>query len=472
MDKETLMDVLPWFVVGAVIVITFIVEWFSRVAAIKRRYQVPGLNRESIKEGNLPRMVAAGSVHAFLEQLHAQFGPVASFWWGPRYCVSVCEQGAFEQYIFGVEHKPADIYQPLEHVFGSDCVFFTPESDVVARRNIYNISFYNQTSLERHFRCFQRVADEMLETLKHVTEDDHVATSDVMSSYAMKAVLYSLCGDTTLPDSDIRFLQQTSASICSLIEEMLLKPTSEERSALIRTEQEKIRDLLGDVVSDRKDHSPEADDKLFIDHVIDGEVPLSDLITYLLLGCYKTSNLLSWAVYYLCRHTDVQSKLHEEIQTILGDEHMTLASIPRLEYMQQVLNETMRRSALVPWTARVKAGPCLLGGYKVPGQTPVILALGIAGRNPEVFCEPEKFDPDRFSIENTQLQKPLSFVPFGFPGNRKCPADLFSFAHASVALVTILRNFRIKMVTEQDVKPMHGFVTIPSEEIWLTLLKR
>ena len=57
---------------------------------------VPGLNASDETLGNLDDITAAGSFHQFLSQLHEKFGPIASFWYGPQYCVSVCNAQGFK----------------------------------------------------------------------------------------------------------------------------------------------------------------------------------------------------------------------------------------------------------------------------------------------------------------------------------------------------------------------------------------
>ena len=83
-----------------------------------------------------------------------------------------------------------------------------------------------------------------------------------------------------------------------------------------------------------------------------------------------------------------------------------------------------------------------------------------------------RFDPDRFSPENSKSRPSFAFQPFGFAGKRVCPGQKFAYAEAVVALVTILRKFKLKMVEGQVVTPTFGLVTHPTEEIWITLQKR
>ena len=81
------------------------------------------------------------------------------------------------------------------------------------------------------------------------------------------------------------------------------------------------------------------------------------------------------------------------------------------------------------------------------------------------------FDPDRFG-PNAPKRHPLSYQPFGFAGKRKCPGYRFAYYESIVFLVAIVRNFKISLVSDDDAIPVHGIVTSPKEEIYVTIEKR
>lgn len=57
---------------------------------------VPGLDPLDDITGNIDDITSAGSFHEFLVDLHEKFGPIASFWYGPKYCISVGSATAFK----------------------------------------------------------------------------------------------------------------------------------------------------------------------------------------------------------------------------------------------------------------------------------------------------------------------------------------------------------------------------------------
>jgi len=140
-------------------------------------------------------------------------------------------------------------------------------------------------------------------------------------------------------------------------------------------------------------------------------------------------------------------------------------------YLQQVINETLRCSQLAPFAARVKDTDEIIGGHEIAAGTPVILALGCLHHREDLWPEPTKFDPDRFSEENMRHKPRYSFLPFGGTG-RKCPGCRLAMTEAVSVLSVLVRKFEFDLVPGQEVTPMLGLVTQPADEIWLTVKKR
>ena len=83
-----------------------------------------------------------------------------------------------------------------------------------------------------------------------------------------------------------------------------------------------------------------------------------------------------------------------------------------------------------------------------------------------------RFDPERFSKENKATRSKCSFPAFGFAGNRVCPADEYTYANATVALVTLLRRFKVHVIEGQKLESVYDPVSHPKEEIWVNLSRR
>ena len=83
-----------------------------------------------------------------------------------------------------------------------------------------------------------------------------------------------------------------------------------------------------------------------------------------------------------------------------------------------------------------------------------------------------RFDPDRFTRENSKGRHPMAFQPFGFAGKRKCLGSHFAYSEVFVILSVLLRRFKIHLVEGQVVEPLYAVVTKPADEIWVTVTER
>ncbi|KAH9513221.1 hypothetical protein Btru_034405, partial [Bulinus truncatus] len=183
--------------------------------------------------------------------------------------------------------------------------------------------------------------------------------------------------------------------------------------------------------------------------------------------------VLTWCIYFLATHKNVQTKVYQEIKKVLGDkEDVDNKTFGQLVYLNQVLNETLRCAVIAPWAARFQDFDTELGGHKIPKNTPVIHALGVVHQDEALWPLPNEFNPDRFSVEQSKSRSAYAFSPFGFAGKRKCPGHKFAFIEATVLLITLIRRFEINLCDDQVAQPVYGLVTHPLDEIWVKVSKR
>lgn len=109
----------------------------------------------------------------------------------------------------------------------------------------------------------------------------------------------------------------------------------------------------------------------------------------------------------------------------------------------QVIKESLRLFPPIPYVFRKIEQETELGnGYVLPAGCCSMVVTYMIHRNPEYFPDPERFDPDRFSPENSVGRHPYAYIPFG-AGRRMCVAYKFGIMEAKTILSTILRRFRI-----------------------------
>jgi cytochrome P450 family 6 len=203
----------------------------------------------------------------------------------------------------------------------------------------------------------------------------------------------------------------------------------------------------------------------------------SQALVFFVAGFETSSTLMTFALYELARHEDIQEKLRREINSVLEQHNgqMTYDFIQDMKYLSQVIDETLRMHPPATQTNR----KCL-EDYKIPGQdviiekgTTVIIPIMGIHYDKEYYPEPEKFDPERFTDENKRLRHNFAHIPFG-EGPRNCIGMRFGLLQSKMGLVSLLKNYNFtvnkKTIEPLQYKPNH-FVLAAQGDIWLNAEK-
>jgi cytochrome P450 len=175
--------------------------------------------------------------------------------------------------------------------------------------------------------------------------------------------------------------------------------------------------------------------------------PLSDraicdeLVLFLLAGHDTTSTALTYALWALGQRPDLQQRAAAEA-CALGDRRLTHEDVPRLGYTVQVLHEALRLCPPAPAVGRMVMADIEVNGYRVPAGTFAIVAIYAMHRDPALWEDPLRFDPDRFSPGRSKRRDRWQYLPFG-GGPRACLGHHFAMLEATLALATILRQVKI-----------------------------
>ena len=167
-----------------------------------------------------------------------------------------------------------------------------------------------------------------------------------------------------------------------------------------------------------------------------------ELTTMLFAGSETTASTLSWALHHLAEHPEIEQELLDEIDNVVGDGPVTFADVPQLPSITRVLDEVIRLHGVVTLMRRTTE-PVTIGGYLLPAETEVLLSLYALHRHPELYPDPDRFDPGRWMPEQVDQRPRQHVLPFG-AGNRKCIGDKFSWMEATITLATILPRWKLR----------------------------
>lgn len=204
-------------------------------------------------------------------------------------------------------------------------------------------------------------------------------------------------------------------------------------------------DLLGLLLAARDPETGEGlDDALLRDQV---------LMTFF-AGFETTSTALTWAWILLARHPEVEARLHRELHEVLGGRAPTAEDLPRLRYLQQVFDETLRLYPSAFMLARQPVGDQALGGYMIPKGGVVFVSPWVLHRDPARWPDPDRFDPERFdpSESSEHDRSRFGYMPFG-AGPRLCIGKQLALMEAKLVLATMAQRFAPRPLPGAEYRP-------------------
>ncbi|XP_071711644.1 cytochrome P450 81Q32-like [Rutidosis leptorrhynchoides] len=173
-------------------------------------------------------------------------------------------------------------------------------------------------------------------------------------------------------------------------------------------------------------------------------------------GIDTTAATMEWAFALLLNHPQVLKKAQNEIDTHVGEHRLVDESdITSLHYLHCIVNETLRMYHPAPLPLPHESSEdCVVGGYHIPRGTTLIVNLWSLHHGPNLWSEPETFDPERFKgIEGTRDD--FRFMPFG-SGRRICPGDELSMRMIELILGLLIQCFNWERVGEEMVDMSEG----------------
>jgi cytochrome P450 len=173
-----------------------------------------------------------------------------------------------------------------------------------------------------------------------------------------------------------------------------------------------------------------------------------ELITLFLAGHETTAVALTFCLYLLSEHPEVEARLATELDEVLAGAPPTVAHLPRLRYTEWVVKEALRLYPPVPSIGREALADCEIGGYAVPKGTQVSLVQWVTHRDRRWFDDPLTFRPGRWDNDLSRRLPRCAYFPFG-DGPRVCIGTHFALMEAVLILATVASRFRLELAPGQ-----------------------
>ncbi|WPO69188.1 cytochrome P450 [Streptomyces sp. KN37] len=335
----------------------------------------------------------------------------------------------------------------------------TSEGELHRRQRRLVLPHFSPRRMSRHAEAIVSTAESVAERWREGVDVDLVAEMNTLTMDIVSRLLFTASSrdNRALADAITEAFEWEMYAITSPAALPLWVPVPRNRRArramtgirtwiaqFIRERQEAAEggaelpeDILGDLMASRyEDGTPMC-----------GELLLDEVLTAWGAAQETSADAQAWTLYLLARHPGVLKRVRHEIDTVLGERSVRFEDLPHLPYCLQVFKEAMRLyppAAVIP---RQAIKDTVVGGYAVPAGTMVFLNAFSLHRNPDVFSDPERFDPDRFSREREKALPKGAYLPFGTGGN-VCPGSHLAMMEGHLLTVVLHQRLAFDLLPQ------------------------
>ncbi|MEV7189514.1 cytochrome P450 [Kitasatospora sp. NPDC093102] len=409
--------------------------------------------------GRLPLLGHALKLHrdplAFLDSLQGQ-GEIVRIFLGPRPAYVLNDPELVHRILVAGDDSvdKGALFERARRVIGESLITSTGTAHRTRRRRVQPA--FHRARIDRYLDAMLREADEATAGWEDGQQIDLGRTvNDLTLSVAARTLFTTRADDGTAERmaANVPVLFAIAATLTMLPSWWRRLPTPgnhrfDQASANVRA-------AVTDALARRRSGTDVAEgaagdvlDILLASRTEDGGTPMSDreiqdeIITLVVTGAETTRALILATLHELGRHPEVADRMVAEMDSVIGTSPVRPEQLRLLEYTGHVIAETLRLYPNWLLTRRVLR-PTKLGPVLAPAGTELIYSPYLLHRNPALYPDPDRFDPDRWLTG----EKPRrgAFIPFG-NGAHKCVGDHFALSEALAVLATIHRKWRLRPI--------------------------
>lgn len=208
-------------------------------------------------------------------------------------------------------------------------------------------------------------------------------------------------------------------------------------------------------------------------HLTDEEV-ISHTMMLVLAAHDTTTSNLTWLLYEMDRHPQITARLRAELEGVTNGLSLRAEHISALRYLDLVLKEVERLHPALTGLPRRVVKTFEFDGYHVPAGSLVYYSILFTHMMPEVFANPERFDPDRFAPPRSEDERtPFSLIGFG-GGPRACIGRGFARLEMKIIAAILLRGYEWSVVPGQRLRASFSPTKRPKDglQLWFKRKER
>jgi cytochrome P450 len=260
-------------------------------------------------------------------------------------------------------------------------------------------------------------------------------------------VLRGVLGRTVLPDfvfrlpaPPVRRLNEAEHSLRGVVEDII---------RAYRADGEDHGDVLTMLLAARDDDTGQ---------IMTDEQVRDELITLMLAAAETTGGVLASLFFRLSQAPEVEAKLCAELDEILGRRPVEYDDIAAFQYLPHVLNEVLRMDMPSDMFMRRPTVDVTLGGVRLRAGTELMFSVPALHRDPAIYPEPHRFDPDRWARKPARSLPRGAFIPFGM-GTRQCIGLSFAWTELSLVAAAVLSRWKVAIAPSARPVQVHRATT-------------
>lgn len=198
---------------------------------------------------------------------------------------------------------------------------------------------------------------------------------------------------------------------------------------------------------DENDNKP----KIFIDSMYTSKILkfspseiAEEVATIVAAGMDTSSSTIAYCLLSLGMNPDIQQKVYEEAIRVFPSEEteFTPESLRQLEYLNMVINETLRLYPVVHQIWRQNTADSIVDGLNIPMGNVILIDVFNLHRRKDLYGEDaDKFNPERFSPE--RVKDPFAFLAFS-RGSRDCIGVRYAYMIMKIMIVRVVKSYIVE----------------------------
>jgi cytochrome P450 len=364
--------------------------------------------------------------------------------------------------------------------FGSGAGMLSAEGEEARRRRQLLNPTLDHRAIQPDIPALIELAAALADRLGGLPPGQDIDISEAITHYLTRATGHVFVGADCTADPMIHHLGQYPGkyNVCeALIPNWLRRRAGSGKSrGVARAFQPLLERLIGDRRS--RDYAGAHDLMWRLVHARDvrGDAGLSDSELQdevLTLGSTAATPLrpLSWIWYLLATHPPAEERLAAELDRVLAGRLPGPDDLPRLTYLRQVLDETMRLYPPLPVMMRVAAKDDVLCGRAIPKNAVIVIMPWVVHRHRKLWADPDRFDPDRFAPGAASSRSRYAYLPFSV-GPHVCIGAPLAMAEMQIVVAVLAQRFRLRLVRGHPITPTAWTNLRPQHGIRVTVEPR